>query len=617
MSDLSTRIDRLIGKSGARDQQRKSWKLLRRGIDPREFPVVTNDTTPQSIFDTMQEGGEKLLHNDAQTFFDLALHMLTHREVRWHIPSKAGVEKDELEQYGIAERAIMSIMKANDDRLIHAGMQRFSRAISDPALETGTLTYYRQATTTEEGEIEFTILPVNPDRVWVRHDIYGVREMAVTGRRSVDDLRTEGEQKGWDVSILKEVDDGSMVNYKEYWERTFDSERSEVISHGILTDHGVLKAHAQTDMVEIPYRLFRLNGEMYPGDDVQDGERENFLGKSILAANQDMYLEKHDFLKDLREHMREVLTAGLFYTARGRQPIVDPKKLLGTEERTVDVFDIGEGNPGTFPVNPFDQALQFVWLDLEAGRQRGSVPDLLHGNLQVQLSGFAISQVLEASLVQIGEAAKVFEHVYSDLGTWMLREMKTNNVTMDSVGFAAGTGKREYWDEEFSASNLPDKFRVFAEIELARPSDLTERIAQARSLDPSGGKLVTKRTIFETILWDLVDDPSQESEDVLGELLDQLPEIMKINFIESLRHRQKTLENSSKAEDREAAEVIDEVVEQIKSTLPGNRETSPGNQPEGAASGNPPQSALPTEARAAGAGAGGPRGTTANQQAQV
>lgn len=619
MSDLSNRIKRLQGLEGSsRDNQRKAWKMLRRGIDPRAtIATVTNDTTPQSIFDAMAEGGKKMLHNDAQTFFDLALHMLTHREIRWHIPSKPGVGKEELEKHGIAERAIMSITKANDDRLIRAGMQRFSRGVTDPALETGTLTYFRQATKTDEDEIEFTILPVNPDRVWVRHDLYGTRELVVTGRRSVDDLKVEGDEKGWDTSILADVDEGSKVNYQEYWERTFNSDRETVIRHGIVTDHGDLKPLAEVENDEIPYHLFRLNGEMYPGDDVQDGERENFLGKSILAANEHIYLEKEDFLRDLRKHMWEVLTAGLFYTARGRQPIIDPQKVLSTKERTVDVFDIGEGNPGTFPVNPFDQALQFVWLDLEAGRQRGSVPDLLHGNLQVQLSGFAISQVLEASLVQIGEAAKVLEHVYSDLGTWMLKQLRDNDITMQSVGYAASTGKREYWDEEFKASDLPEKLRVFAEIELARPSDLTERIAQARSLDPSGGKLVTKRTIFETILWDLVQDPDQESEDVLAELLDQLPEIMKINFIESLRHKQKTYENSSNAEEREYAEVIDEVIEQIKETLPGNRESTGANQPGGAASGNPPQSAISTAARGGDRQGASPRGNTPNQQSQV
>jgi hypothetical protein len=590
---------------------------MRRGIDPREFPVVTNDTTPQSVFDTMQDGGDKLLHNDAQTFFDLALHMLTHREIKWRLPSKEGVQDDTLKAFGIAERAIKSIMTGNDDRLISAGGQRFTRGVADPALEVGTLTYFRQATVNDDGDIEFLVMPVNPDRIWVKHDLYGAKAIVVTGRRSVDDLKTEGEQKGWNTSILTDVDDGSMVNYSEYWERNFSAEtREPVISHGIMTDHGNLKELAETDDPEIPYKLFRLNGEMYPGDDVQDGERENFLGKSILAANQDMYLEKHDFLNDLRKHMDEVLTAGLFYTARGRQPIIDPKKALSTEERTLDVFDIGEGNPGTFPVNPFDQALQFLWLDLEAGRQRGSVPDLLHGNLQVQLSGFAISQVLEASLVQIGEAAKVFEHVYSDLGTWILKNLKENDIVMDSVGFSAGTGRREYWDEEFDSSTLPEKVRVFAEIELARPSDLTERIAQARSLDPAGGKLVTKRTIFEEILWDIVQDPNEESEEVLGELLDQLPEMQKINFIESLRYRQKKLENSTNAEDREHAEVLEEVIEQIKQTLPGAQESTGANQQQGSASGNQPNQVLPDEATATNQ-AGGPNGTTPNQQRQA
>lgn len=619
MSNLSNSIEKLTASASARDAQRTKWKMLRRGLDPRQYAAVTNDTTPQWMFDIFEKGGKPLHHNDSVTFFDLALHMLTHRDLRWHIPTKPGLEKEEKRKFGVAERAIQSIMTANDDRLVDAGQQRFQRAVADPGLETGTLCYFRRATTDDEGDTEFIINPVNPDNVFSRHDLHGLAEFVHLSKRTVDDLEAQGNNELlWNTKILADEEGGRKVLVQDYWKRTFDSNNEPVIEHGILTEKGELMPLTVVDEEEIPYKVLRLNGEMYPGELVSDGEMENFLGKSILAANEKIYLEKEDFLADLRKHMQEVLTAGLFYTARGRQPIMDPQKVLGTKERTLDVFDVGEGNPGTFPVNPFDQALQFVWLDLEAGRQRGSVPDLLHGNLQVQLSGFAISQVLEASLVQIGEASKVLEHLFSDLGTWILRRLKDENAEVNVVGFTAGTGRREYWDEDFAAADLPEKFRVFAEISLARPSDLTERIAQARSLDPSGGKLVTHTTIFETILWDLVQDPQQEQEDIFEELLQQLPEMLKIQFIESLRHRQKKEERNGTRESRDTAAIIEQVIEQIKQTLPtGPGNPAQANQPGGEASGNPPPSALPVEGRAAGAGAGGPAGTTANQQSQV
>lgn len=621
MSNLSNSITSLIGEAKARDGQRKKWKALRRGLDPREFPVVTNDTTPQSIWDMMAKGGKQLSHNDSITFFDLSLHMLTHRDLHWKIPTKPGLNKEERRKFGTAERAIISIMDQNDTRLIDAGGQRFTRGVADPGLESGTLTYYRQATTNDDLDIEFIINPINPDNVFSKHDVYGLHKVVYLSRRTAGDLTVQArDEDGWNATILAGSDDDQAVIIKDYWERTFDSERVPVVKHGIETDQGTLMELVEVDESEIPYKVIRLNGEMFPGDLISEGEMENYLGKSILAANEHIYLEKEDFLKDMRKHMQEVLTAGQFYTARGRQPIIDPKKLLNTKERTVDVFDVGEGNPGTFPVNPFDQALQYVWLDIEAGRQRGSVPDLLHGNLQVQLSGFAISQVLEASLVQIGEAAKVLEHLYSDLGTWILRNLKDNEIEMNVTGFTAGTGRREYWDEDFKASDVPEKFRVFAEIELARPSDLTERIAQARSLDPSGGKLVQHTTIFEHILYDLVQDPAEEAEDVLEELLNQLPEIMKINFISSLRHRQVKEKAAGTTEGKEDAEVLEQVIQQIIQTLPGKGpggDQPQGNQEGGSASGNMGNAAISPGNNPASNGAGGPQGTTSNQQSQV
>ena len=112
-----TEMQSLKSTAKGRDGRRRSWKLLRRNLDPRDHPVVTNDTTPEHMFDHASFGAnDALIHNDAGTFFILALHMLTHREPRW----KAAIRENEREnensvrQKGISERHVESIMIQNE-----------------------------------------------------------------------------------------------------------------------------------------------------------------------------------------------------------------------------------------------------------------------------------------------------------------------------------------------------------------------------------------------------------------------------------------------------------------------------------------------------------------------
>ena len=620
-----TEMQSLKHTAKGRDGRRRSWKLLRRNLDPRDHPVVTNDTTPEHMFDHASFGAkDALIHNDAGTFFILALHMLTHREPRW----KAAIRENEREnensvrQKGISERHVESIMIQNDDRLVSAGKGRFSRHLMDPALETGTSVYYRNAHV-EDGEIKFLIEPLDPNKVYVEFDRQGLSRLLYEDRRRIKDLIAEGKvNPNFNVSELKEKKDhNEFLSVYDYWERTFVRDAGvqvprEEIKHAIFIDESIeYLAFGISEAPEIPYKVHRYNGEAYPGQDSDDDKLDNIRGRGILAENERVYLEKHDFLTKLGAHLNKVINADTFDQTRGATPRLDPSKFLDEGKSTNTTYDIGEQGAQTVRLNPVDQSAQYLWLAMEAARQRGSVPDLLHGNLSIELSGFAISQVLESSEASIGTFNIVYKGLLKDLAQWIIETTKglaelEEVQPVQIVGAAATTGTREHTFEEFNPTeDLPETTLMFVENDLAKPSDLTERITQARQLDPAGGALATRVTIWDNLLWDLVRDPHGEGNALVGQMLENLPEIQKIEFLGELGLRELTLREMG---NDVAADAVRASMELIQQTLMQNANNQ--NMNDSGVSSGTRQEVMSTEQRTAGQGTGPVRSTTPPQQ---
>lgn len=641
MSDLQTtvtEIANLKASAKSRGGKRRHWKMLRRNLDPRDRPKVTNDTTPIHMFDVVGVGRHTsdLAHNDAGTFFTLGLHMLTHRGPRWRAALSDNEREDdeEVRRKGVAERIVQSVWMQNDERLVGAGKQQFDRQLMDPALETGTSIYYRDAYV-QNGEVTFLIEPLDPNQAYYEFDRHGLSRIVYEDRRRIKDLIAEGGiNPKFNLKELNEKEDkDEFARVADYWERTFERVKGDmvpVLRHAIVIDEEIeyLKWGIEGDTVEIPYKVHRYNGEAVPGhvtnrhsDNtglalIEDETMiDNVLGRSILAENEQVYIRKHDFLTSLWKHLQQVLNADTWDVTRGGQPKIDPKKFLDTDQSTHTTYDANERGPEMVRLNPVDSSAQFIWSDIEAGRQRGSVPDLLHGNLQIQLSGFAISQILESSEASVGTFNVVYKQLLGDLGQWIVdtfKRLATENQigTQRFVGPVPSTARREMMFEDVDpSSDLPTTTVMFAENELAKPSDLTERIAQARQLDPGGGAIVRRTTIYDKILWDIVQDPNQEAAALIGQQLENLPEIQKIEFISEMEVRARALDEMG---DTDGAAAVRQMMDDIRSTLTQGANNQ--NINDSSVSSGTRQDVLPTEVRTGGVGTGPVRSTTPNQQ---
>lgn len=513
MPSTKERIAAVKNTQGKRSDKRKAWRNLRDGIDPRKG-IKPNDNVKRQW--------ESRLHtNDPMTYFKLAKHMLGARPIKWTVPSQSGDSEGEMISYSNAEDFVASMVAMNDERLASIGEDRAQVGTVDSGLEIGVSCIYREARVdVTTGTFEVIIDAIDPDSIYVRYDRYGIYEFVHEYDDDLDSLITQSEGKEtWDSNLLQGLRSAGStapqtVTVQDYWRREFTvPQGTPLVYNAIMVGEKEIRKETYEEFeTEIPFDVANFNGKSFSQ---LDGERN----QSILEPNAKVYTDTSDFLGKLYTHMDEVLTAPIDEFTVGGRPVSDPGDLDPDEGRSVQPYDSARGEQGrrAVNINQVSPVVQYIYQDLNGQTQRGSVSHLLHGNLNFQLSGFAISQIKESSLAAVGEVGVGLEQMWSRTGKWMIKKFKESNLK--SVSFVtpkiASSGKREYMRRFYTQDDMPEYEDVKAVIELATPSDLTERANIAQMLDRSGRPLIGPRTIYENLLYDVVDDVQREMDDVL------------------------------------------------------------------------------------------------------
>lgn len=510
MTTTKDRIASVKHTKGKRSEKRKIWKNLRDGIDPR-ISLGKNAT--------VKKQWESRLHtNDSMTYFKLASHMLGARPIKWTVPSESGDSDGEIRSYANAEDFVKSMMAMNDERLQSIGEDRAQVGTVDSGLEVGVACIYKESRVVN-GAFTVMIDAIDPESIYVRFDKFGIYEFVHEYAEDLDSLITQSEQKeSWNTVVLKGLRTAGStapqdVTVSDYWRREFSPQGTPIVYNAIMAGDKELRLESVEFTQEaIPFDVGFFNGKSFSSE---DGERN----QSILEPNAKVYTDTSDFLAKLYTHMDEVLTAPIDEFTVGGRPVSDPSDLDPNEGRAVQPYDSARGEQGrrSVNINQVSPVVQYIYSDLQGQTQRGSVSHLLHGNLNFQLSGFAISQIKESSLAAVGEVGVGLEAMWSRTGKWIISEFKKSGVKKASfvTPKIASSGKREYMRRTYTQDDMPEFEEIQAVIELATPSDLTERANIAQMLDRSGRPLIGPRTIYENLLYDLVDDVQREMDDVL------------------------------------------------------------------------------------------------------
>ena len=604
------RVEILTQKHAARVSRQKDIIALTRGVDPR----TVNDATQEwERLRALEDSNIPLRTNDPTSYLDLSNHLLSGQPIEWGLPRYSRISEDVELSYGKAERLIASFFHMNNVRLVKKGKSRFERALTDAANRLGMVCVYKRAVTVN-GALTIIMEPWSPLTVSERTDDYGVAEIARSFKAHPMDLLLLSEQEptGWDVEVIGNWlrDDVEEVNLVEYYTRHFDGAGNGIVQHSVIvsdggnnnrdsaysgaqivgTQAGSVKELSEVEFDTIPVEIRHFNGEAFPHN--ADWRQS----QSILESNYNIYLLHNDNLKRIEDHRDRQLALKVQENTLGGSPgPADAGDLARNDEIGVFTYRVGEGfnyvnTPG------FDPSLSILEQQWPGMIQRGGVPYVLHGGVDVNLSGFAIFQLLNAALASVGETKVVLEDLYSSLGKWVLDTFKSSaSNSIEGVGFNASANNGEFFHEPtLTAGDMPDFTDVRAKINLSQPSDLIERVNIARTANPGGQSLFTTKTMYEELFTDIVHDAAGESLAVEEQNILQLP------VMQMLRARARLVElqqQSVAAGNQYDAEAIGAQIQLIEQSIAGTTGGTAPQQNQQQGNPNPDQRVMSTEMR--------------------
>ena len=521
---LPARLTVLKNKHGDRVARQTAILLMGRGIDPRTAMIQNmswnlnhNESDPDAPLHT----------NDPRTYLDIGIHLLSGRPLEWHMPRYSDIPDDVEEEHGKAERTVQSFFGINNKRLRNKQRPRLERQMADSACRMGMVVLYKEKVTFK-GKTAFVIEPWDPTTVYERSDDEGLAEIGRDYVGSLYDLKiiAKREEEGWDLDKIEALieDDQDEVSLTEYYLR-----EGEKVWHAVMrTDGGkdvFLSLTLMKDKTEITVVIAAFNGEAFPG------EHYYRAVQSILEPNFDAYLFHNDNIKRIEAHRDKVLAAKYVEkTSAARPGSATASDLASSDE--VKIFSYRVNEDLTLVQQPqFDPSLAILGTEYPGQIQRGGVPYIFTGAIETNLSGFAIFQLLNAAMSAVSEGKIVLQEMYSDLGQWMLEELKADDTKSGSIEILSkGAANRDsHMIEDISFNDLPRITAIQNKINLAQPSDLIERMNIAKIANPGGGQMLTLNTIFNELLPDIVPDAQGEANALKDERIMQLPIMMMLD----------------------------------------------------------------------------------------
>ena len=557
----------------------------------------------------------KLHTNDPQTYFTLAVHLLSAKPVMWNLPwqgypSNAQGDKTdadfqaetdaEVAAYGQAEKALTAIFQMNDRRRGQQGKPPLLRAMSDDACRFGAIALFRDSSI-RNGELNWVIDTLDPREVYPVFDEWGLYEVVHEFEMGLDDALARATAESWITEDLETAKVGSpnrpvsdRVKVIDYFIRKFDQKGNAFVENVITMNEKLVKSRATVPgALTIPIDFRYVNGDAHP-----DRFRSERFGLSILEQNSQVYLDHSDFLRNVTVKFRQSLKALYEEGTRGAIPRTDPDQFdtEGEDNNPNDVavtaFDSTAGDTGVKPigVNPVDPIVGLLEQEFDGQTQRGSVSNLLFGLIDQRLSGFAINSLKEGAIAAVGQVQIAMDQLLSDTGAWLLTDWRDSNsrVTNHIAGFTPSTGRKEYFPPfDASGSDLPKgRLAVFASTTLAIPSDLVERINMARAANTTGGNILPREIIYDELLPDIVADTQAAIKQIAEEDLNQLPQVALTRFMAAIARR------IAKEANPEIRDALSQILEALRTALAPVQ-----NQPRGEASGRPqPQDLSPAQA---------------------
>lgn len=467
----------------------------------------------------------KWISNEPKVFFDTAQSLISLFPPRFRLPMTINFDADEKIKMNKAERLNIGIHRTLDKRQADTGGTYWMRDLAYWVL-LGWYSVFAWVTKDEEG-VKFVGDIWDPMTVYPQWNTDGlircVRSYEVDKVTAIAMARGFMEQ-GLEFDFTEPSDSAVKPKIINYWKRT-KLRGKPLIENAIMIAGQIVKPlTVQTKLDHIPIHVGGIGSP-----DRLSPNWEQRRGEAIIAANRDMY-DYDNAIFSLRATIIAEQTYGnMVSKTRTGQPAVKAEDIKGYGT----VIPLKLEDELEFLRNAVTPQDAFVLEQYIAQQQnKGSVPPAVYGSIPVELSGFAISQLLAAVRYKLGPYLNALESITSRVHTDLMYQYKRGKFPKITLSTDNPQSLRRgmTYVEDFSTADVPEHLFVEVTIPITSQFDKTQAILNSVQAMQAG--LLSRETLWEEELD--VQDTDQERERIRQDQVDQDAFVLEIEIIEGL-----------------------------------------------------------------------------------
>jgi len=432
------------------------------------------------------EGYESYTSNEPMTYADKVVSFLTDAELIVRIPYNNG-DEEQRNANDAKERFILGSMRAADERLQRRLQptlrQQFAWYVTLRGWYAGRVLLVKD----NDGNTHVDVTPFDP-----LHTFWGIGENGLEWacyriRKTRAEIKAQyGVDIDREPNSLYNQDMGVQV-YDYY-----DNEINTVISE----DGRVLKRPTMHGAPRCPVFVGCVGSSPWIQDEDISEWREAIAdyGESVFKSTRNVYEKHNSTLSTLLEMTARTRKQGLKVMSRdGTKTLEEDPYKAGSEIALAQGEDVQ-------PLGLMETGRDLsVFMQMVSGElQRGSLPHSVFGELQFQLSGFALNTLRQSIASVINPRLEALEAVYKNICMLLVDEYLTNKF--EAVSLTGRAMNRMYFSETIG----PDIVRRAGDTEISiitqLPQDDMTKYAMAQTAREGPTPLLPDMYIRDQIL---------------------------------------------------------------------------------------------------------------------
>ena len=459
------------------------------------------------------EGYQSYTSNDPHTYAEKVMGWITGAEMTVRVPHD-GAEPDLRERNDLKERFLIGITRAADERLCRMMLPTLRDQLAWYTTLRGWFAGRALLAKREDGTTYVDITPWDPLHTYWGVGPEGLDWVCYKVPKTKEQIFAQYNVKiDWDVS--HKVDGICVYDF-------YDKEYNTILIHNGSTTSPlirIVKKQTRHGAEQVPAFLGPIGSNPYivalsqstMDDTIAD------VGESVFRATRDLY-PKHNLM----------MSTMLELTARSRRQGLIVRSRDGT--KTLDEDPYLEGSEIALAQNENVEPLGLLEVAKETGAfmslvsgemQRGSIPHSVYGELQFQLSGFAINTLRQGVETVVSKYMRGMEKAYEMIYNLISDQYVSGSY--ESMEISGMDRNRMYFTEEIEPDMLENTGSPVVNFVGQLPQDDMTRYSMAQIAREGPTPLLSDRAIRDRIL--AIQDADQMDDAIKEQMAERmLPE---------------------------------------------------------------------------------------------